>query len=193
MKKLITAAMLFGAFSIVSCQKELNLKPTVTGGTPIITASGSSSTGGGGKTGGGTTTPVTSPAPPTDTVRSALPIGTLITVGTWKVTSYMEGIQNGTSKFADYTFNFEATGKISAHQGGNSFFGTWLYVNAIFYYGVPIYGSSPDGFNIRFGTVRPLILLGKNLFISKKTTTNFYLSSVNPAENTHITFTKISN
>ncbi|MGZ3833694.1 MAG: hypothetical protein ACXVB0_09230 [Mucilaginibacter sp.] len=193
MKKLITAAMLLGAFSIVSCQKGLNLKPTVTGGTPITTASGSGSTGGGGKTGGGTTTPVTSPAIPTDTVTSPLPIGTLITVGTWKVTSYVEGVQNGTSDFANYTFNFDATGKITAHQGGNSFFGTWLYVNAVFYYGVPIYGSSPDGFNISFGTARPLSLLGKNLFINKKTTTNFYLSSVNPAENTHVTFTKISN
>ncbi len=193
MKRSITAAMLLAVCLFVSCQKGAYLKPTTTGGTTVNTGGGGgTTTSGGGKTGGGTVTP---PAPtiPIDTVSSPLPIGSLITVGTWKVTSYMEGVQNGTGDFANYTFNFDATGKITAHQGGNSFFGTWLYVNAVFYYGVPIYGSSPDGFNISFGTARPLSLLGKNLFISKKTTTNFYLDSVNPAENTHVIFTKIAN
>ena len=191
--------MLLAVCLFTACQKGANLKPTTLAGSSVNTGGGTStggggtSTGGGGKTGGGTVTPPPAPSIPIDTVTSPLPIGTLITVGTWKVTRYMEGTQDGTKDFANYTFNFDATGKITAHQGGNSFFGTWLYVQAIFYYGIPIYGSSPDGFNISFGTARPLSLLGKNLFISKKTTTNFYLDSVNPAENTHVTFTKIAN
>ena len=173
---------------LFSCQKS-NLKPIGTGGSPL--GGGGSSVNGSGGT--KVTPPVLVGIPPTDTVTSKLPIGSLITVGTWKVTSYIEKTLQGADKFASYTFTFDSTGKITASQNGKSLSGTWVYLNAVFYYGVPVYGSSPDGFNINLGAARPLSLLSKNLFISKKTTTNFYLSSINPVEDTHITFTKISN
>lgn len=174
---LLMACLLFG------CQKGANLKPT--------SAGGSSLNGGGGPS--KVTPPLLVGIPPTDTVTSKLPIGSLITVGTWKVTSYIERTLQGADKFNSYSFTFDASGKITSNQNGKILSGTWVYLKAVFYYGIPVYGSSPDGFNVNLGTTRPLSLLSKNLFISKKTTTNFYLSSVNPVEDTHITFTKIAN
>ncbi|WP_295801321.1 hypothetical protein [Mucilaginibacter sp.] len=185
MKKIITSTMLIIACALTSCQKEQGLKPAPAGGS-TLSGSGSKST----KV---TVTPPVTTAPATDTVTSKLPIGSLITTGTWKVTSYFEGTQNATDKFSTYTFTFDASGKITANQSGKILTGTWLYQNAVFYYGVPIYGSSPDGFVINLGAVKPLSLLSKNLFISKKTTTDFFLSSVNPAENAHVRFSKIAN
>jgi hypothetical protein len=182
MKKKITSVMLLLAITagMFSCQK--NGLPS----TPPGTTSGSGN-------GGGSPAPVpTTAIPPTDTVTSPLPVGTLITKGKWKVTSYVEGIENSTSKFDAFVFTFGPNGQITVDEKGIKSSGTWVYLNAVFYYGVPFYGSSPDGFNIYVGTKRPLSLLSKNLFISKKTTTNFYLDSVNPSENAHATFTKIS-
>jgi hypothetical protein len=179
MKRKIVHAMLMmvTVSGMFSCQKN-SLPSTPPTGTATLSKGG--------------TTPVVSLPPVIDTVTSPLPIGTLITTGKWKVTNYVEGAENSTAKFDAFVFTFSQNGQISADEKGTISTGSWVYLNAIFYYGIPIYGSSPDGFNIYIGTKRPLILLTKNLFISKKTTTNFYLDSVNPAENAHVTFTKIS-
>jgi hypothetical protein len=191
MKKTIISCTLLIACLVFGCQKGANLKPIAPGG-PVLSGGGNAGGGGGGST---VTTPSGSVAtiPPTDTVTSPLPIGSLITVGTWKVTSYLERGVDGTNKFSNYTFTFNSSGIMTANQNGQMSIGSWLYVPAVFYYGVPVYGTSPDGFDISFGTTRPLSLLGKGLFISKKTTTNFYLNSINPVEDTHIIFTKMSN
>ena len=186
MKNAIIISMFLAACFFCSCQKEAGLKPATSG-------SASLNTGGGVAAKTSSPAPVVSTVPPIDTVTSKLPIGTLISVGTWQVTSYVEKSVTSADKFSGYTFTFNAAGKITANQNGKISSGTWLYQNAVFYYGVPVYGTSPDGFVINLGTAKPLSLLSKNLFIGKKTTTNFYLHSVNPAEDTHITFTKIAN
>ena len=183
---LVMACLLFG------CQKDTNFKPVAAGG-PLVSGGGNTGGGGGGGSPVTTIPPTATIVPPTDTVTSPAPIGSLITAGIWKVTSYMERGLDGTNKFSNYTFTFNISGTMTANQNGQISNGSWLYLPAVFYYGIPIYGTSPDGFNISLGITRPLSLLGKNLFISKKTTTNFYLNSVNPTEDTHITFTKISN
>jgi hypothetical protein len=38
----------------------------------------------------------------------------------------------------------------------------------------------------------PLISLNENYFISKKTLTTIYVDSINPNENAHLTFSKLS-
>jgi hypothetical protein len=74
----------------------------------------------------------------------------------------------------------------------NSVTGFWHYQDAVFYYGIPVYGSSPYGFTMTIGTDLPLISLNENYFISKKTLTNIYIDSINPNENAHITFSKLA-
>jgi hypothetical protein len=188
MKKLLApiSMIILTTLTISSCSKT-DLKSPVT--TSSQTQTNGSGGGGGGTAGGGGGTPVTPTA--VDTTPSPLPIEDIITVGTWKVTNYVEGVENSTSKFSKFVFTFQPDGTMIANESGNITTGSWYYHPAIFYYGIPIYGSSPDGFNISIGTTRPLILLSKNLFISKKTSTTFYLDSINPAEDAHATFQKI--
>lgn len=69
--------------------------------------------------------------------------------------------------------------------------GRWYERITVFYYGIPSYGYGPDGFVMSFGIKRPLSLLSKNLFFTKKTAGSIYLDSVNPAENAHLVLIKI--
>ena len=128
-------------------------------------------------------------APPSDTTTSLLPISQILNIGTWKVTAYVEGIENSSLQFLNFNFTFKDDGTMIADEKGKFTYGTWKPVVANFYYGNPI-GSNPDGFNIIIGSKRPLILMGKNLFIRKKTLTTVYLDSVNPAENAHMTLSR---
>jgi len=192
MKTSITISMFAMAAILFSCTKETGVSPQpVQNASAISSASGKP--GGSVAAPGVTPTPAVPVAPVTDTVTSALPIADIVTKGTWQVTSYFEGTSSATDKFKGYTFVFNPSGTLTASQNGKDTFGTWFYSTAVFYYGIPYYGSSPFGFNILLGTAKPLGLLSKNLFISKKTTTNVDMDSVNPAENAHVTFVKISN
>ncbi|MBC7507833.1 MAG: hypothetical protein H7320_03650 [Ferruginibacter sp.] len=189
MKNLFYIPVFMIACAFFGCQKDAKINPSApvsliasskktTVGTPLTTLVPASSA---------PTTPVT------DTVTSSLPVASIVTQGKWKVASYREGTTVSTSKFDGYTFVFDKSGAIIVDNSGQTTTGTWLYLTASFYYGVPSYGYSPYGFNILLGTKKPLSLLSKNLFISKKTTTNLYVDSVNPAEDTHVTFVKFSN
>lgn len=79
-----------------------------------------------------------------------------------------------------------------ADDNGNQTIGYWHYLEAIFYYGIPVYGSSPYGFTMTIGSGLPLTSLNENYFISKKTLTIIYIDSINPNENAHITFSKLA-
>jgi hypothetical protein len=121
-----------------------------------------------------------------------LPVADIITVGRWKITSFVQGNDNLTSQFATYAFTFNSDGSMIVDESGNQTIGTWRYQDAIFYYGIPIYGSSPYGFTMTIGTQLPLIELDKNFFISKKTLTTIYIDSINPNENAHITLSRLA-
>lgn len=139
------------------------------------------------KAGSGTIT-TTPTAPTLDTVTSMLPISQIFTKGTWRVSSYIEAASSSTSKFSSFIFTFQPDGTLIADEKGTITIGRWNFKVADFYYGLPPYGYSPDGFDLLIGSKRPLLLLSKNLFISKKTLTTVYLDSVNPAEDAHMTF-----
>jgi hypothetical protein len=149
-------------------------------------ATGSGGSGGSGG-GGGTTTP--SPTPTLGTP-SPLPISDIVTVGSWKIGSYVEQTENSTKKFSNYTFTFLSNNTLIAKNGGTAITGTWIAAEAVFYYGIPVYGSNPNGFFITLGSDLPLSLLGKNFFVSFKGLSAFELESINPAEDTHVIFTK---
>ena len=189
MKKALTIPMILMACVLFSCQKETNVQPVTP--TSLMASKKKAPIS-------PPVTPAPVPAPVatvpvTDTVTSTLPVASIVTVGKWKITSYREGASSSTSKFSGYTFVFDQSGSIIVDNSGQKTFGTWLYLTASFYYGIPSYGYSPYGFNILLGAKKPLSLLSKNLFISKKTTTNLFVDSVNPTEDTHVTFARISN
>jgi hypothetical protein len=199
LKNIFTTALLIlmgtGFLTLQSCQKTETIKD-LTSYDAGKNSSGGGGTSGSGHNGGGSTT--TTPAPtdsslaPADTTTSPLPVADIITVGRWKITSFVQGNDNLTSQFATYAFTFNSDGSMIADESGNQTIGTWRYQDAIFYYGIPVYGSSPYGFTMTIGTQLPLIELDKNFFISKKTLTTIYIDSINPNENAHITLSRLA-
>ena len=211
MKKTFNPALLVimsaTSLALQSCQKTDTLKEpslsvqtssnkTVSGGGGGTSGGGGTGGGGGSKSGGGggtTVTTVTDPSlAPTDTTTSQLPVAQIITIGKWKVTSFVQGNDNTSSQFANYSFTFNSDGTMMADDKVSQTIGSWHYQDAVFYYGIPVYGSSPYGFTMTIGTDLPLINLNENYFISKKTLTTIYIDSINPNENAHITLSKLA-
>jgi hypothetical protein len=200
--------MIAGSIALQSCQKtevDKNSGLNTVNASHINTnsqgalnknASGGGGTSGsghnGGSSGGGTTTTVDPSLAPMDTTTTQLPVADIITVGRWKVTSFVQGNDNTTTQFANYVFTFNSDGTMVADESGNQTIGYWHYQEAIFYYGLPVYGSSPYGFTMTIGSSLPLTSLNENYFISKKTLTTIYIDSINPNENAHITLSKMA-
>lgn len=201
-----TIFLLMGAgfLTLQSCQKTEVLKES-----PLSTMSKSGgNTGGGGNSGGasgggnsggghnggggGTVTSIDPSLAPADTTTSDLPVENIITVGKWKVTSFVQGKDNNTSQFADYSFTFNSDGNMIADDHVSQTIGYWHNQEAVFYYGLPVYGHSPYGFTMTIGSSLPLVSLNENYFISKKTLTTINIDSVNPNENAHITLSKLA-
>jgi hypothetical protein len=199
MKNIFTPSLFLfmsaGFITLQSCQKTDTLNnplPSTLGATNKGgTGGGGGNTGGGGSNSGGGGGSTFTPPPPTDSTTSLLPVADIITVGNWKVTYYVQGKDNLTTQFANYIFTFNSDGSMIADDNGNQAIGTWHYQDAVFYYGIPVYGSSPYGFTMNIGYQLPLINLDKNYFISKKTLTTVYIDSVNPNENAHAVFSKL--
>jgi hypothetical protein len=208
--KFTSALFLFmstASLTLQSCQKTEILKnshlntvdattiPTMKGSLSKNSSGGGGTSGGGhngGSGGGGTITSTDPSLAPADTTTSQLPVADIITGGRWKVTSFVQGNDNTTSQFANYIFTFNSDGSMIADDNGNQTTGFWHYQDAVFYYGIPVYGSSPYGFTMTIGTSLPLISLNENYFISKKTLTTIYIDSINPNENAHMTFSKLA-
>jgi hypothetical protein len=204
LKNVLTPAVFFFAsaafLGLQSCNKteivkdqpsaQLNTSNKSTAGGGGGNSGGGGGNSGGGHNGGGGGGTVTPPTP-TDTVTSQLPVAEIITVGKWKVSYFVQGNDNNTSDFANYIFTFNSDGTMIADDGSNQTMGGWHYQEAIFYYGIPVYGSSPYGFTMTIGTGLPLTMLNENYFISKKTLSTLYIDSINPNENAHIVLTKL--
>lgn len=194
MKKIFTPALLLimsaGCLALQSCHKTETLKDLASYDAGKNSSGGGGASGGGHNGGGSTNTQPTAPTP-TDTTTSLLPVADIITVGKWKVTYFVQGNDNLVSEFASYVFTFNSDGTMVADDKGNQTIGIWHYQDAIFYYGIPIYGSSPYGFTMSIGTQLPLISLNENYFISKKTLTTIYIDSINPNENAHLILSKL--
>lgn len=188
----MSTALLF----LQSCQKsDILNNVTETIKSPSSKSSGGGGASGGGHNGGGSGGSVTTTDPSlalADTTTSQLPVGDIITVGRWKVTSFVQNNDNTTAQFANYAFTFSSDGNMLADDNISQTLGYWHYQEAIFYYGLPVYGSSPYGFTMTIGSSLPLISLNENYFISKKTLTTIYIDSINPNENAHITLSKLA-
>lgn len=203
MKKIFTPAMFLlmstGFLALQSCQKTETLKDLSTSIAPAKNSSGGGGASGsghnGGSGGGSTVTPpaaIDSSLAPADTTTSQLPVEDIITSGRWKVTSFVQGHDDNTSDFVNYIFTFNSDRTLIADDNGNQTIGFWHNQEAIFYYGIPVYGSSSYGFTMSIGSTLPLTMLNENYFISKKTLTTMYIDSINPNENAHITLSKLA-
>jgi hypothetical protein len=53
----------------------------------------------------------------------------LVTKGAWKVNCYSTGNTDNTCNFKDYTFTFDASGRVTAVKDGVSFTGNWIEDN----------------------------------------------------------------
>src|SRR4051794_40869739 len=99
-----------GFLSLQSCQKTGISKGSLPSNIETSTKSaGGGGASGGGHNGGGGGGSVTTADPslaPTDTTTSQLPVADIITVGRWKVTSFVQGKDNTTSQFANYIFTY---------------------------------------------------------------------------------------
>lgn len=176
----ICAITLFAAsFSLTGCSKTAAKSGTV--------LSGGGNNGGGGKGGGN---PVPTPIPTSTVPPTSLPLAEVITTGTWKITYCVEKNDNSTADFSTYTFTFASDGTLVAKKGSTTTIGYWRSAPAIFYYGLPVYEYTSDGFFITIGNSSPLTLISKNFSVAFKGLTTFTLGSINPVEDAHVIFTK---
>jgi len=80
-----------------------------------------------------------------DPGNSASAVENTVKAGTWRITRFEDSGNNETSMFSGYNFAFDASGTLTASNGGNIFIGTWS-----------VTGSSSDDssddlhFNINF-------------------------------------------
>src|SRR5947209_1753571 len=73
------------------------------------------------------------PDPGTNNDPNSVPA--LITVGSWKISSFTEANEDKTKQFADFTFIFTGDGKLTATANDKSTIGTWNW-GGVRYYGV---------------------------------------------------------
>jgi hypothetical protein len=60
-----------------------------------------------------------------DPGNSAAAVESAVKAGTWRITRFEDSGNNETSMFTGYNFAFDASGTITATNGGNIFIGTW--------------------------------------------------------------------
>jgi hypothetical protein len=123
----------------------------------------------------------TTPASSTDNTAS------VVSAGTWTITSYTQRTEDKTNTFAGVTFTFSSDGQLTA-AGTNSAAGTWIVTPASTGY----YGSSSSlaTFTINLGTSSPFNKLTKAWNIAEQTSTTVKLDNREPTEDEHITFSK---
>jgi hypothetical protein len=70
-----------------------------------------------------------------DPANSASAVENAVKAGTWKITRFEDSGNNETSMFSGYNFAFDASGTLTASNGGNIFIGSWSVID----------GKSDDG------------------------------------------------
>jgi hypothetical protein len=56
------------------------------------------------------------------------PVITIVSQGTWRITSYVDSGTNETNHFTGYNFTFGASSVVTATNGTNTYTGTWSIV-----------------------------------------------------------------
>ena len=111
---------------------------------------------------------------------------TVLTSGSWVVSSFTQKTEDKTSKFSNMVFTFSANGVLTATDNGNTINGTWNYTPAVTYYG----SSSKAAIAINIGTSNPLVLLTKTWNLIASTSSTIKIDSPEILEDEHIQFSK---
>lgn len=96
---------------------------------------------------------------------SGTTLGTILTDGTWAVSSYLDDGVDETTTFSNYTFAFDAGGSVEANDG-NPVTGTWSFL------------ESSNKLILNFGTAMPLEELNDDWDVIATTDTQIDLRSV---------------
>ncbi|MEP7144761.1 MAG: hypothetical protein ABI707_17895 [Ferruginibacter sp.] len=110
----------------------------------------------------------------------------VISAGTWDVTSFTEKTENKTSDFSgmDFTFASDGTATVS---GAKTASGTWSYsASSTDYYGA----TSPATFTISIVSGSTFSALSRKWNISANTAASLRLDHPQASEDEHVTFTK---
>jgi hypothetical protein len=111
---------------------------------------------------------------------------TVLTSGSWVVSSFTQKTEDKTSKFSNIFFTFSANGTLTATDNGNTTNGTWNYTPAVTYYG----STSKAAIAINIGTSNPLVLLTKTWNLIASTSSTIKIDSPEILEDEHIQFSK---
>jgi len=112
-------------------------------------------------------------------------ISTVISVGTWSITSFTQRTEDKTSIFSGTNFVFTTDGKLTA-SGINTANGTWVATGASNGY----YGNAKETFSINLGAATPFNKLSKTWNIAEQTATLLRLDNPEALEDEHVTFSK---
>jgi hypothetical protein len=111
-----------------------------------------------------------------------------LTTGKWIVSSFIEKIEDKTSKFNDIVFVFSTDGSVTAtSKNGSSTKGTWQYTPAVTYYG----SASKAAIALNMGAGNPLNLLTKTWNFISSTSTMIKIDSPEILEDEHVQFSKL--
>jgi hypothetical protein len=125
------------------------------------------------------------PNTPPDTTAANLTAA--LTTGKWAVSSFIEKIEDKTSKFKDIEFAFSADGTVTAtSKNGSSTKGSWYYIPAVTYYG----STSKAAIALNMGAGNPLDLLTKTWNFISSTSTTLKVDSPELLEDKHVQFSK---
>jgi len=127
-------------------------------------------------------------APNTTTTTSptSADLTTVLTSGSWVVSSFTQKTEDKTSKFSNMVFTFSANGALTAIDNGNTTNGTWNYTPAVTYYG----STSKAAIAINIGTGNPLVLLTKTWNLISSTSSTIKIDSPEILEDEHVQFSK---
>lgn len=124
---------------------------------------------------------------PANTNNITDPVASVVSSGTWTVSSYMQRTENKTSDFNGINFVFSSDGKLNA-TGSNTASGSWSSSPATAgYFGGP---PSAATFTINLGANTPFNRLSKAWNVAEQSSTLLKLDNPEPVEDEHVALIK---
>lgn len=113
---------------------------------------------------------------------------TVVSKGTWAVSSYTQKTEDKTSSLSGTVFTFSSNGSVSASNGGKTVSGIWSSSKG----GISYYGGPPSiaTFTINFTSDNNLIKISKSWNVASEDDVSIKLDNKEPLEDEHLSFSK---